>query len=124
MRVQYARDREPREANSDLPEAIVRQASTTVLTIGRNSFSPRETTINRFQAADTVTVVRGAHKIKSGVDIQGDNILNYFPGNFFGSYSFQTLASFNRGAPNGANESYTQAFPGAGTSGGTTHRDA
>src|SRR5439155_22674997 len=81
VRVQYARDREPGQANSDLPEAIVRQASTTVLTIGRNSFSPRETTINRLQAADTVTLVRGAHKIKTGADIQGDNILNYFPGN-------------------------------------------
>jgi outer membrane receptor protein involved in Fe transport len=123
VRMQFARDGEPGEANSDLPEATVRQAGTTVLTIGRNSFSPRETTIKRWQAADTVTLARGPHKVKAGGDVQFDNILNFFPGNFFGVYSFQSLASFNRGAPNGANESYIQAFPGAGTSGGTTHPD-
>jgi hypothetical protein len=123
VRVQFARDREPGEANSDLPEATVRQSGTTVLTIGRNSFSPRETTIKRWQAADTVTLAKGSHKVKAGGDVQFDSILNFFPGNFFGVYSFQTLASFNRGAPNGANESYIQAFPGPGTSGGTTHPD-
>jgi outer membrane receptor protein involved in Fe transport len=123
VRMQFARDGEPGEANSDLPEATARQAGTTVLTIGRNSFSPRETTIKRWQAADTVTFATGRHKLKAGGDVQFDNILNYFPGNFFGVYSFQTLASFNRGIPNGANESYTQAFPGTGTSGGTTHPD-
>jgi outer membrane receptor protein involved in Fe transport len=122
-RVQYARDSEPGQSNSELPEAIVRQAGSTVLTIGRNSFSPRETTIKRWQVADTFTVVKGPHKLKAGADVQADDILNYFPGNFFGAYSFQTLASFNRGAPNGANESYTQAFAGAGTTGGTTHPD-
>src|SRR5262249_24530283 len=77
----------------------------------------------RWQAADTVTLAAGRHKLKAGGDVQFDDILNFFPGNFFGVYSFQTLASFNRGTPNGANESYTQAFPGAGTTGGTTHPD-
>jgi outer membrane receptor protein involved in Fe transport len=123
IRVQYARDSEPGEANSDLPEATVRQSGTTVLTIGRNSFSPRETTIRRWQAADTLTLADGPHKIKAGGDLQLDNILNNFPGNFFGVYSFQTLASFNGGRPNGPSESYLQAFPGPGTSGGTTHPD-
>jgi outer membrane receptor protein involved in Fe transport len=123
VRAQYARDREPGEANSDLPEATVRQAGTTVLTIGRNSFSPRETTINRGQIADTLTLSRGAHKVKTGGDVQFDNILNFFPGNFSGVYSFQSLASFNRGAPSGPNETYIQAFPGAGTSGAMTHPD-
>src|SRR5262249_18071226 len=97
VRMQFARDREPGEANSDLPEATARQAGTTVLTIGRNSFSPRETTIKRWQAADTVTFATGAHKVKAGGDVQFDNILNFFPGNFYGVYSFQTLSSFNRG---------------------------
>jgi len=123
VRVQFARDSEPGESNSALPEATVRQAGTTVLTIGRNSFSPRETTITRWQAADTVTLASGPHKVKAGADVQFDNILNFFPGNFYGVYSFQSLASFNLGAPNGLNESYTQAFPGPGTSGGTTHPD-
>jgi outer membrane receptor protein involved in Fe transport len=122
-RFQWARDREPGLANSDLPEATVRQGGSTILTIGRNFFSPRETTIKRGQLADAVTWIRGGHKVKTGFDFQFDRILNFFPGNFSGSYTFQTLASFQRGIPDGANERYVQAFPGPGTSGPTTHPD-
>ena len=53
VRVQWARDQEPGFANSENPEAIIRQGGATVLTVGRNFFSPRETTIKRCQAADT-----------------------------------------------------------------------
>jgi outer membrane receptor protein involved in Fe transport len=119
-RFQYARDREPGEANSDAPQATIRQGGTTVLTIGRNFFSPRETTVDRLQFADSLTWVRGAHKLKTGVDLQFDDILNLFPGNFSGVYVFNTLAQFNRGTPTGANDTFTQAFPGAGTSGPET----
>ena len=90
------------------------RAGPTVLTIGRNNFSPRETTIKRWQVADTLTMVRGAHKLKGGFDFQFDDILNYFPGFFSGSYTFSSLASFAGGRPNGANESYQQNFAGAG----------
>lgn len=121
VRGQYLTDDEPGTANSNLPEANIREAGTTVLTIGQNSFSPRETRIKRAQAADTLTIDRGPHKLRTGVDLQFDRILNYFPGNFFGSYTFQSLASFNRGIPNGPNEIYIQAFPGPGTTGPTTN---
>ena len=47
LRGQYAKDSEPGTANSANPEATIRQAGTLVLTIGRNFFSPRETTIKR-----------------------------------------------------------------------------
>ena len=117
VRAQWARDQEPGEANSSNPEAIIQQAGTTVLTIGRNSFSPRETTIKRWQVADTVTWVSGAHKVKSGFDFQFDDILNYFPGNFFGAYTFASLATFNLNQPS----RYVQAFAGAGTTGPTTN---
>ena len=40
-----AKDKEPGKANSALPEATVRQSGRTLLTVGRNFFSPRETTI-------------------------------------------------------------------------------
>ncbi len=122
-RFQWARDREPGLANSDAPEATVRQSGSTILTIGRNFFSPRETTITRGQVADAVTWIRGEHKVKSGIDFQFDRILNYFPGNFSGSYTFQTLASYQRGSPDGANERYVQAFAGPNTTGATTHPD-
>ena len=123
VRVQWAKDREPGEANSENPQADVRQGGTLVLRIGRNFFSPRETTVDRVQFADTLTWVRGAHKVKSGFDIQVDDILNLFPGNFSGVYVFQTLAGFATGVPNGTGDTFTQAFPGEGTSGPRTNPD-
>ncbi len=53
LKFQLARDKEPGLANSANPEGVVQQSGTTVLTIGRNNFSPRETTIDRWQLADT-----------------------------------------------------------------------
>jgi hypothetical protein len=104
VRAQFARDQEPGFANSENPEAIVRQGGSTVLTIGRNNFSPRETTIKRAQVADTVTWARGAHFLRVGGDLQFDRILNFFPGNFAGSYQFNSLASYQLGVPSGAGE--------------------
>jgi len=121
LKFQASKDQEPGEANSENPEATIQQSGTTVLTIGRNNFSPRETTIKRWQLADTVTFVRGAHKLKSGFDFQFDDILNNFPGFFSGSYTFRSLASFSGGRPNGANELYQQNFAGPGTTGAETH---
>ncbi|HSP36064.1 MAG TPA: TonB-dependent receptor, partial [Thermoanaerobaculia bacterium] len=117
VRAQYLKDREPGEANSDLPEAQIFQGGTLVLTTGRNSFSPRETTIKRSQLADTATYVFTNHTLKGGFDYSHDNIFNYFPGNFFGVYIFNSLAEFANGTP----ASFQQAFPGVGTSGPETH---
>lgn len=115
-RVQWAKDQEPGKANNGDPEAIIQQGGTTVLNIGRNTFSPRETTIKRWQVADTLTWVSGAHKVRTGLDFQFDDILNYFPGNFFGAYTFSSLASFATNQPT----RYVQAFAGTGTTGATT----
>jgi outer membrane receptor protein involved in Fe transport len=121
LKFQWARDKEPGLANSANPEAVVQEAGTTVLTIGRNNFSPRETTIKRWQLANTTTWLRGQHKFKGGFDVQVDDILNNFPGFFSGSYTFRTLASFAGGRPNGTNELYQQNFQGPGTTGPETH---
>lgn len=123
LRAQYARDQEPGLANSDVPEANVRQGGQTVLIFGRNFFSPRETTIKRFQVADTLTWIRGRHSLKVGADVLRDKILNFFPGNFGGRYFFNSITSLGRGAPNQAGESFQQAFAGPGTSGAETHPD-
>ena len=120
-KAQWARDEEPGFANSNNPEASIFEGANTVLTIGRNNFSPRETTITRWQFADTLTWVNGAHKLKGGVDVQFDDILNFFPGFFGGSYTFRSLASFAGGRPTGATELYQQNFQGAGTSGAETN---
>ncbi len=119
LRVQYARDQEPGEANSADPEAQVRQSGRTILTIGRNFFSPRETTIKRFQVSDSVTWIRGRHAWKAGADYLHDSILNFFPGNFSGVYTFNSIADFNRRRA----ASYVQAFPGGGTTGPETKPD-
>ncbi|HXT50632.1 MAG TPA: TonB-dependent receptor [Thermoanaerobaculia bacterium] len=119
-RAQYAKDQEPGEANSPLPEATVRQSGRTILTVGRNFFSPRETTIERWQLADTLIWARGLHTLKGGFDVNNDKILNFFPGNFNGAYTFNSIAAFNRGTPDAAGERYVQAFAGPGTSGATT----
>ena len=116
LRGQWAKDQEPGKANSDLPEATVRQGGRTILVVGRNFFSPRETTIDRWQVADTVSWFKGSHGIKAGFDYLHDDILNYFPGNFSGGYTFDSLAAWNLGVPS----SYVQAFAGAGTTGPTT----
>jgi outer membrane receptor protein involved in Fe transport len=115
-RGQWAKDKEPGEANSALPEATVRQGGRTLLTVGRNFFSPRETTIERYQIADALSWNRGAHGFKTGADYNHDDILNFFPGNFSGVYTFNSLAGWANGRP----DSYVQAFAGPGTTGPTT----
>jgi hypothetical protein len=119
IRGQYAKDEEPGTANSENPEALIRQGGQTVFTIGRNFFSPRETTIKRWQIADTATYLFGKHTLKGGFDVNNDEIFNFFPGNFTGSYTFNSIAAFNRGVP----DSYLQAFAGEGTTGATTNPD-
>ncbi len=118
LRGQYARDSEPGTANSADPEAIISDGSFS-FTIGRNFFSPRETTITRYQVADAATLISGSHTFKAGFDWSRDLILNWFPGNFSGSYSFNSVANYNLGK----STSYTQAFPGAGTTGPYTNPD-
>ncbi len=125
FRFQWGRDSEPGTANSADPEAVLREGGTTFLIIGRNNFSPRETTINRGQFVDNVSYLRGKHTLKAGVDINIERILNFFPGLFTGSYTFASLADFldNRrpDAPSPLTGRYQQGFAGAGTSGPTTH---
>lgn len=129
VRLSWQKDKEPGLANSDLPEAVVRQAGATVFTVGRNFFSPRETTIDRWQFADTFTWISGRHTMKFGFDFVRDDILNFFPGNFSGSYTFASLEDFGRsltptaGFPVSSGSSFTQAFAGAGTTGPRTFPD-
>jgi hypothetical protein len=115
LRMQFARDREPGQANSDAPEARI-QTGNGFFTIGRNNFSPRETTIKRFQIIDSLTYLVGNHTLKTGLDFQFDRIFNFFPGLFSGQYTFNSFALFANNQPS----SYTQNFAGAGTEGATS----
>src|SRR5512135_16427 len=118
LRGQYAKDSEPGLANSADPEAFIQQGSF-AFTIGRNFFSPRETTITRYQVGDAATFLFGDHSLKAGFDWSRDLILNWFPGNFSGSYTFNSVANYNLGIAS----RYVQAFPGPGTSGPYTNPD-
>jgi hypothetical protein len=115
FRFQFSRDKEPGQANSDQPEAVITTPDG-AFNIGRNNFSPRETTEKRLQFIDNQTYIFNQHTFKYGVDLLSDRILNFFPGLFSGSYSFASYAAFAANTPS----SYRQSFAGAGTTGGTT----
>ncbi|HEY8184681.1 MAG TPA: carboxypeptidase regulatory-like domain-containing protein [Pyrinomonadaceae bacterium] len=115
FRFQVAKDREPGEANSSDPEAQINTGNGFLL-IGRNNFSPRETTIKRLQFIDNLSYLRGRHNFKTGIDVNRDRIFNFFPGFFSGQYTF-TYATFATNTPS----AFSQNFPGAGTTGATTH---
>jgi len=124
-RFTYLRDNEPGLANNENPEATVRGTAGTALIVGRNFFSPRFTNIKRFQWGDTLSYVRGRHSWKFGVDFIHDTIGNFFPGNFSGSFTFNTLEAFGRNLSGttqrvGGDVSFLQAFAGTGTTGPTT----
>ena len=119
LRFQLARDKEPGQANSDQPEAVIGTGSGTNVSIGRNNFSPRETTIKRVQFIDNVSYLAGRSSWKFGLDFNFDRVFNFFPGVFSGTYTFPSYAAFNTNTPT----AYAQNFPGAGTTGGTTKPD-
>ncbi|MBS1812573.1 MAG: TonB-dependent receptor, partial [Acidobacteria bacterium] len=118
FRTQVARDKEPGLSNSDAPEAIIQQGGP-ALTIGRNNFSPRETTERKYQFIDNVSYITGKHSLKGGVDVNIEKIKNFFPGFFGAGYTFTSYANFT----NNVVASFTQAFAGTGTTGPETHPD-
>jgi hypothetical protein len=79
LRGQYAKDGEPGTANSSKPEGQINQSGAVVLTIGENFFSPRETTIKRWQIADAATYLFADHTFKGGFDYQHEH-LQLLPG--------------------------------------------
>jgi outer membrane receptor protein involved in Fe transport len=117
FRVQLARDSEPGLANSDAPEAVISNGGQNALTIGRNNFSPRETTEKKYQFINNVSYLAGKHSLKGGADFNIEKIKNFFPGFFGGGYTFASYADF----ANNIVASYTQAFAGDDTSGPTTN---
>jgi outer membrane receptor protein involved in Fe transport len=121
FRYQWQRDREPGLANSSDPEVNLTSGTSIseTLNFGRNNFSPRETTIKRNQIIDNQTYLAGNHTIKYGMDLLFDQVFNFFPGLFSGSYTFTSYTNFANRTPS----RYRQSFAGAGTTGAETHPD-
>src|SRR6266480_2183825 len=90
-----------------------------------STLSPRFTNIKRGQFADVLTWIKGRHTVKFGGDVLTDAIANFFPGNFSGAYTFNSLSTFGcslLGTPcYGNGDQFVQAFGGIGTTGPTTH---
>lgn len=116
LRYTYLSDREPGEANSDNPEVTVRQNGVNVITFGRNNFSPRYTNTKRNQIIGTLSRTFNRHTIKVGGDVNVDRVGNFFPGQFAGVYTFNSLADFQANRP----AQFAQALAGDGTSGALT----
>ena len=119
-RFNYLMDDEPGEANSTQPEAQIRQNGILFLQIGRNNFSPRYTNSKGYEIIENLSWIKGRHTIKGGVDLNFVRVDNFFPGNFSGSYQFNSLADFaaRRAAQ------FTQGFAGSGTTGALTQPNA
>ena len=122
FRFQYSRDKEPGLANSEAPEVTLASGTSIseTLNFGRNNFSPRETTIKRYQFINNQTYLLGNHSFRYGVDILIDKIFNFFPGQFSGSYNFTSYANFGASMPS----RFRQSFGGAGTTGAVTNPDS
>ena len=85
FRFQYSKDKEPGLANTNSPEVTLTSANAGGINdgtffFGRNNFSPRETTIKRYQFINNQTFLTGNHTIKYGADLLFDQIFNFFPG--------------------------------------------
>jgi outer membrane receptor protein involved in Fe transport len=120
FRFQYSRDKEPGLANTNNPEVNLTASAGGIndgtFSFGRNNFSPRETTIKRYQVVNNQTYLTGNHTVKFGLDFLFDRIFNFFPGLFGGSYTFTSYANFASRTPS----RYRQSFAGAGTTGAET----
>jgi hypothetical protein len=77
-----------------------------VANLGTGSSSPTERDLGVFQLTDTVTMQRGNHLVKTGVDLLYDRVTIVFPGALQGSYTFTSLANLQRGVY----QQYQQAF--------------
>ena len=125
MRVQWARDREPGEANSEQPrgdrppgrhDRAHASAATTSAPARRRS--------SAWQVADTLTWVRGAHKLKGGFDFQFDDILNFFPGQLLGRLHLpDAWPASRRRAERRRRDRTCRRSPATGPPGATTHPD-
>jgi hypothetical protein len=68
--------------------------------------SPERRDLDVFEIADTVSVQRGSHLVKTGVDVLYNRLGIGFPGALAGVYGFASLADMRRGAYT----TYQQAF--------------
>src|SRR5206468_9959099 len=78
------------------------------------------TNAKTYQFVESLSHHQGSHDYKFGFDLNVRKIVNLFPGNFGGSFQFNSYADFATRTP----AAFTQGFAGAGTDGALTHPNA
>lgn len=77
-----------------------------VASFGTATFSPLARSIDLYEGVNNISIQRGAHSLKGGVDFLYNRINITFPGALQGVYTFTSLANF----VNGTYSSFQQAF--------------
>lgn len=90
-----------------------------IANFGTSTSSPTRRDLRALQLADTLTMVRGSHFLKTGIDVLANRATIDFPGALQGSYTFTTLANLQRGVYQQFQQafgepSFTQSNPNAG----------
>ena len=93
-RVQYTRSRLGSAVNDTIGPAV---SISGVAAFGNWTSSPTARDADVVEGIDTLTLQRGSHLIKTGADVLYNRINITFPGATAGSYTFTSLASFQRG---------------------------
>ena len=68
-----------------------------VASIGASTTSPEVRDLDVFEVADTLSVQRGSHLLKTGLDLLHNRLAVGFPGAVPGVYTFQSLAALETG---------------------------
>ncbi len=114
----YVSSAEPQLSNSTNPEATVLEGGQQVLQVGGAARLPVSNEVKRGEWSDTLSLSRGRHAPKLGINVMLDRARFFSALNFYGSYRFNTLASFGRsleGTPvPQTGDRYVQAFSATG----------
>ena len=86
FRFQFAYDNQNNIANNENVNARITECDQWM---GRGTTEPRYTREKRFQFMDNLSLNRGRHEFKTGVDFSVIRIENFFPGFFGGQYHVQ-----------------------------------
>jgi len=114
-RFSFVRDNEPGLANTTGPEVNILNG----ISFGALSIDPRYTNTRGYQPTSNVSIVKGTHTIKFGLDFNFLRAANYFPGNFAGSYTFNSYQDFIDNNP----ARFVQGFSSRGTTAPISHPD-
>ena len=102
-RFQYSRSRLAAPVNDDIGPAVNISG---VASFGTATFSPLGRAIDLYEVVDNLSIQRGEHSLKAGVDLLYNRLDILFPGAIQGVYTFTSLSNFLRNTYG----SFQQAF--------------